>query len=79
MRIGDNQTVHRVGLARAHARDAATAAQLRPVGLQWQALDVAALAQRDHDLLMSDQVFFAVLLRYLSDDLRPSVVAILLL
>ena len=79
MRIGDNQTVYRIRLARTHASDAATAAQLRPVRLQRQALDIAALAERDHDLLMGDQVFLAVLFRYLSDDLRPSVVAILLL
>ena len=37
------------------------------------------MTQRDHDLLMGHEVLFAVLLRYLRDDLRSAVVAVLFL
>jgi len=56
VRIGDDDAVHRVGLAGDHAGDAAPPTPLRAVRLQRQPLDVAALADRDHHLLVGDQV-----------------------
>ena len=79
MRVGDQQAPDSVGLAHRHAGDATAAAALDAVGLQRQALDVAAVGQRDHRLLVRDQVFFAEVLDLLLDDLRAPLVAVALL
>ena len=56
VRVGDQQVRERVLLDRARADDALAAARLAAVRGQRLALDVAAARDRDHDVLVGDQV-----------------------
>ena len=79
MGVPDDKPAHGVGLAGTHAGDAPAAATLQSIGLQRQPLDVAPGAEGGHHLLMGDHVLVPQLLRYLADDLRPTLITVLLL
>ena len=52
----DEQVLDEVAVLHVHAADAAAAAVLLAVGVQRQRLDVAGVGDRDHHLLVGDQV-----------------------
>ena len=56
MRRGDVHLIDEILLARGRADDALAAAPLRAVGILRQALDIAAVRQRDDHVLLVDQV-----------------------
>ena len=56
MRRADEQVLDEVAVLHVHAADAAAAAVLLAVGVQRQRLDVAGVGDRDHHLLVGDQV-----------------------
>ena len=79
VRVADDEAPYGVLFARHHASDALTAAPLQAIGLERQPLHVAAVRQRDHDLLVRNQILFSDGLRAGLDDLRLAFVAVLCL
>ena len=56
VRRADEEVLDEVAVLHVHAHDAAAAAVLLAVGVQRQRLDVAGVGDRDHHLLVGDQV-----------------------
>ena len=56
MRGAHEEVLDEVAVLHVHPRDPAPAAVLLAVGRQGQRLDVAALGDRDHHLLVGDQI-----------------------
>src|SRR6266511_1917154 len=73
VRGGDEQVLDVVVLLHVHAHDADPAAPLFPVCRDGQSLDVARAGERDHHVLLRDQVFELELL-LCRHDLRAAVV-----
>ena len=74
MRRADEQVLDEVAVLDVHAADAAAAAVLLAVGVERQRLDVAGAGDRDHHLLVGDQVL-DVDLALGVDDLGAALVA----
>ena len=72
---GDEEVLDLVFFFEVHAGDADAAALLLAVGGDGQALDVAGLGDRDHHLLLGDQVF-DVDLALVRHDLGAAVVVV---
>ena len=79
VRVADDEVPDGVLFARHHAGDALAAAPLQPVGLERDALHVAAVGERDDGLLVRDEVFFVDVVGAGLDDLRAALVAVVLL
>ena len=79
VRVADDEVPDGVLFARHHAGDALAAAALQPVRLERHALHVAAVGERDDDLLVRDQVFFGDVLGAGSTICVRALVAVLLL
>ena len=77
MGVGHEEAVDRVLLAGDVADDPLAAAPLAPVGGHRLALDVAAPADRHHDVLVGDQVLVGHLAARVVDDPRPALARVL--
>ena len=77
--VRDEQMLDGVLLARDVADDPLAAAMLAPVGRDWLALDVAAAADRDDDVLVGDQVLVGHLAAGVVLDPRPPLAGVLAL
>ena len=77
MGVGHEQAVHRVLLAGDVPDDPLAPSSLAPVGRDRLALDVAAAADRDHDVLVGDQVLVGHLARGVVHDTRAPLAGVL--
>ena len=74
---GEEEVLHPVLLLRAHPGDSPPAATLTAVGVGLNSLDVALVADRDHHVLLGDQILLAEV-RLHVDDLGPACIPVLL-
>ncbi len=79
VRVGDEQMLDRVLLARDVADDALAAAMLAPVGRDRLALDVAATRDRDDDVLVGDEVLVGHVAAGVVGHARPPIARVLAL
>src|SRR6187431_862943 len=79
VRVRDEQVTDRVLLDGPRADDALATARLASVGQEGLALDIAAARDRDHDVLVRDEVLVGELLVCAALDARQALTAIALL
>ena len=79
MRVTHQQMPYGILFARCHARDASPTPLLNTICAGQHSLDVAALADRDNDFLMRNQIFAAHRAELVLIDLRAALVSVLFL